>query len=197
MKDKAGKVSLDDILKEQLLKQLPHDILKHLVDRVDKLTFDETAKLADAWFDKDGKPLITTSATSVNSVSRASAPPTPSSTTSAAASAPEPSYTPVFGQDGDDEADINAVRFRQGQKQQFNVNNRGNSRGRGRGSNSNGRGNANNNTNSYGNSSSYSSQPKPQKKVCDFHVKFGEEARRCEKWCLLWPKHAPKGKPAN
>ena len=199
MKDKAGKVSLDDIMKEQLLKQLPPDILKHLVDRVDKLTFEETAKLADAWFDKDGKPLITTSATSINSVGRAPPPPTPSSTTSASASAPEASFTPIFGQDADDESDINAVRFRQGLKQQFNVNNRGNLRGRGRGyGNSNsGRGKPNNNTNSYGNSASYSTQGKPQKKVCDFHVKFGEEARRCEKWCLLWPQHAAKGKPTT
>ena len=198
MKDKAGKVSLDDIMKEQLLKQLPPDILKHLVDRVDKLTFDETAKLADAWFDKDGKSLISTSATSINSVSRAPPPPTPPSTTSASASAPEASFTPIFGQDADNETDINAVRFRQGQKQQFNVNNRGNARGRGRGNgnNSRGRGKTNSNTNSYGDSSSYAPQGKPQKKVCDFHVKFGEEARRCEKWCLLWPQHSAKGKPA-
>ena len=207
MKDKAGKVSLDDIMKEQLLKQLPHDILKHLVDRVDKLTFEETAKLADAWFDKDGKPLIAASTSTVNNVVRA--PPTPSSTAPASASAPEPPFTPVFSQNGDDETDVNAIRFRQGQRQRFDVNNRGGSRGRGRGGgNSSGNGGRNdnggrnqsnnNNTNSYGNSSSYSAQGKPRKKqVCDFHVKFGEEARRCEEWCILWPKHSSaKGKPA-
>ena len=196
MKEKAGDVSLDDILKEQLLKQLPPDVLKQLVDRVDKLSFEDTAKLADSWFDRDGKPLIQTSATGVNSVAAAPPLPTPSSTAPAAASAAAPSFTPVFAPD-EDEADINAIRFRQGQKQQFNVNNRGGSRGRGRG-NGNGGGRQNNNTNSYGSSSSYQTPAeKPKKKVCDFHVKFGDEARRCEKWCMLWPtSQAAKGKPA-
>ena len=200
MKEKAGSVTLDDILKEQLLKQLPPDILKQLVDRVDKLSFEETAKLADAWFDRDGKPLISTSATSVNAVAADAAQPTPSSTASASSTSPAASFTPPFAQ-GDEETDINAIRFRQGQKQQFNVNNRGGSRGRGRGNgNSNSRPQSNNNSNSYGNSSSYpssSSTEKPKKRVCEFHIKFGEEARRCEKWCILWPtSQAAKGKPA-
>ena len=205
MKDKAGSVTLDDILKQQLLKQLPADILKQLVDRVDKLNFEETAKLADAWFDRDGKPLLQTSATGVNHVASDAPQPNTSSTASAsaAATAPNASFTPVFGPD-DDETDINAIRFRQGQKQQFNVNNRGGSRGRGRGNSSgNSRPQSNNNTNSYGNSSSYSgsnsnsNSEKPKKRVCDFHIKFGEEARRCERWCMMWEKHqASKGKPA-
>ena len=196
MKEKAGAVTVDDILKEQLLKQLPPDVLKHLVDRVEKLTFDETAKLADSWFDRDGKPLLQTSATSVNEVAAAPPPQRPSSTASAAASAPPAAAS---GQT-DEETDINAVRFRQGQKQQFNINNRG-GRGRGRGGNSNnnsGNRNQNSNTNSYGNSASYSNATgSSKKKVCDFHIKFGEEARRCEEWCLMWKQHsAAKGKPA-
>ena len=202
MKEKAGAVTVDDILKEQLLKQLPQDVLKHLVDRVDALTFDETAKLADSWFDRDGKPLLQTSATSVNAVAPASHPSIPPSTASAAAPAPSASFTAAYGQD-DEETDVNAVRFRQGQRQNFNVNNRGGSRGRGRGSsNNNGSKKQNNNTNSYGNSASYpssssSSSGASKKKICDFHIKFGEEARRCEQWCLLWPQHpASKGKPA-
>ena len=199
MKEKAGNVSLDDILKEQLLKQLPADVLKHLVDRVDSLSFEDTAKLADSWFDRDGKPLIQSSSTSVNHVAAGTSHPTPSSTAPAAASATATSFTPAFDQD-DEDGDINAIRFRQGQKQQFNVNNRGGSRGRGRANGSSG-GSAkpqNKNTNSYGNSSSYSAPPdKPKKRVCDFHIKFGEEARRCEKWCMMWDQHqAAKGKPA-
>ena len=199
MKEKAGDVSLDDVLKEQLLKQLPADVLKQLVDRVDKLTFEETAKLADAWFDRDGKPLLQTSATGINHVAPDVPQPTPSSTASAAASAPTTSFTPAFNP-GDEEADINAIRFRQGQKQTFNVNNRGGARSRGRGNSKP----QNGNTNSYGNSDSYSasnssssSAEKPKRRVCDFHIKFGEEARRCEKWCFLWPTSpAAKGKPA-
>ena len=204
MKEKAGSVTLDDILKEQLLKQLPPDILKQLVDRVDKLSFEDTAKLADAWFDRDGKPLLQTSATGVNHVAPAPPPPNTSSTASAsaAATAPTTSFTPAFGPD-DDDTEINAIRFRQGQKQQFSVNNRGGSRGRGRGNNNGNSRPQNNNTNSYGNSSSYSgsnsnsNSEKPKKKVCDFHIKFGDEARRCENWCMMWAQHqAAKGKPA-
>ena len=197
MKDKAGTVTVDDILKEQLLKQLPPDVLKHLVDRVEKLTFDETAKLADSWFDRDGKPLLHTSATSVNEVAAAAPPQRPSSTASAAASTPTAPLAAASGQN-DEESDINAIRFRQGQKQQFNINNRG-GRGRGRGnSNNSGNRNQNSNTNSYGNSASYSNASgSAKKKVCDFHIKFGEEARRCEEWCLMWKQHsAAKGKPA-
>ena len=196
MKEKAGNVSVDDILKEQLLKQLPPDVFKQLVDRVDKLTFDETAKLADSWFDRDGKPLIQSPATSVNHVSGARSLPTPSSTASAAASASASSTAPDDPQEEED-ADVNAIRFRQGQKQRFDVNNRGGARGRGRG-NGNSSGRQNNNTNAYGNSASYSAPPAAnKKKVCDFHVRYGEEARRCEKWCILWDKHqSSKGKPA-
>ena len=199
MKEKAGDVSLDDVLKEQLLKQLPPDVLKQLVDRIDKLSFEETAKLADSWFDRDGKPLIQTTATGINNVAAGAPQPTPPSTDSASASAAATSFTPAFAQ-GDEEADINAIRFRQGQKQQFSVNNRGGSRGRGRGGNNSGGKpqNSNNNTNAYGNSSSYSTPAeKPKKRVCDFHIKFGEEARRCERWCMLWStSQAAKAKPA-
>ena len=196
MKEKAGSVTVDDILKEQLLKQLPPDILKQLVDRVDKLTFEETAKLADSWFDRDGKPLIQTPTTAINHIADAPAPSTHSSTLQASASAAATPTTPYALQEGED-TDVNAIRFRQGQRQHFNVNNRGGARGRGRG-NSNSGSRSNNNTNSYGNSASYSAPPAAnKKKVCDFHVRYGEEARRCEKWCILWDKHqSSKGKPA-
>ena len=196
MKEKAGSVTIDDVLKEQLLKQLPADVLKQLVDRVDKLSFEETAKLADSWFDRDGRPLIQSSATSVNHVASAQTAPNAPSTASAAASASTPSSASNLDQD-DADADVNAIRFRQGQKQTFNINNRGGSRGRGRGNGNRG-GRTNSNTNSYGDSASYSAPPTAnKKKVCDFHIKFGEEARRCEKWCLMWEQHqAAKGKPA-
>ena len=195
MKDKAGSVSLDDILKEQLLKQLPQEVFKQIVDRVDNLTCEETATLADSWFDKDGKPLLASNATSINNVDGDAS--TPSSTASAAAAAPT-SFTPAF--DGDEnDTDINAIRFRQGQKQTFNINNRG-GRGRGRGAqNGSGRGNANygNNTNSNSSSSSGSGS-NPKKQVCRFHIKFGDKAENCADWCILNPqRRTPKGKPTS
>ena len=200
MKEKAGTISLDDILKEQLLKQLPAEVFKQIVDRVDDLTCDETAKLADSWFDKDGKSLVSSNATAINNVDNG--PPASSTTASAAASS---SFTHAFDDD-DAETDVNAIRFRQGQKQAFNVNNRESGRGRGRGRGApsgNGRANSNsgsnNNTNSYGSSSSYSSSgSNPKKQVCRFHIKFGDKAENCADWCILNPQRkAPKGKPAS
>ena len=213
MKDKAGSVSLDDIMKEQLLKQLPHEVLKQIVDRVDNLTCEETAKLADAWFDKDGKTLLSSNATSVNNVDsapsraphRPGAPPTSSSTASSASAAASAAFNPDLEHE-DPETDVNAIRFRQGQKQAFNVNNREGGRGRGRGRgapNSSGRNNSNagasnSNTNSYGSSSSYSSfGGAPRKQVCRFHIKFGDKAENCTDWCILNPQKAPKGRPAT
>ena len=196
MKEKAGTVSLDNILKEQLLKQLPHDVLKQIVDRVDSLTCDETAKLADSWFDKDGKTLLASSATSINNVDGDI--PTPSSTTSAAASA---TFTPAFAPE-DPDADINAVRFRQGQKQAFNVQNReaGRGRGRGRGAQSgSGRNSSNPGANNNSSSSSYSAPGgNARKQVCRFHVKFGDQAENCTEWCIFNPQRkTPKGKPTS
>ena len=193
MKEKSGSVSLDDVLKEQLLKELPPDIHRQIIDKVDGLTFEQTGELADKWFDKDGKPLLASNPSSVNSVTFADGAaqrPTPSSSASASAS----SFTPPF-ENPEDDADINAVRFRQGQKQSFRVQNGSTSRGRGqnggqRNRNSsrppnNGNGGGNENGNSGG---------KAQKKVCPFHIKYGDQAERCLPWCILHSQHTLKGK---
>lgn len=209
IEDKTKDVTLDDVRKQQLLKQLPSEVLKHIVDKVEALDFKATATLADSWFDKEGRPLIGQDATSINQVGRQQPPqhpqqpqpqpqpPAPEST--AAAANP---FSQLYSSEAE-EADVNAIRFRQGQRQQVNVSNRG---GRGRPTghgNSNGnnnprRGNSGHNTNSYGSSPSYSnggnnpSSGARPKKVCGFHVRFGEEAQRCESWCMLHPQHQKK-----
>ena len=86
MKDKAGSVTLDDVLKEQLLKELPADIHRQIIDKVDGLSFEQTGELADKWFDKEGKPLLATTPSTINNVSaseNATRPSTPSSSASA------------------------------------------------------------------------------------------------------------------
>ena len=204
MKEKAGKVTLDDILKEQLLKELPPDIHRQIVDRVDGLTFEQTGELADKWFDKDGRPLLSSTPSTVHSVDahgNLPRPSTPSTTASAPAAShgqdDAPSFTPPFS-NPDMDSDINAIRFRQGQKQNFRVQNGANSRGRG---NQNGgqrggqRGGSNSNrgaSSSNGNSSSST-----QKKVCPFHIKYGDQAERCLPWCFLNPQHVLKGKASQ
>ena len=194
MKDKAGTVSLDDILKEQLLKQLPQEVFKQIVDRVDSLSCEETATLADSWFNKDGAPLLNSNATSINSVDGSAS--TPSTTASASAAAASPFTSAFKGDDDDDNTDVNAIRFQQGQKQPFNISNReaGRGRRRGRGAQN---GNGRSNSNAGNNTNSNSSSSNTKKQVCRFHIKFGDEAENCSDWCILNPQRkTPKGKPA-
>ena len=204
MKEKAGKVTLDDVLKEQLLKELPADIHRQIIDKVDGLSFQQTGELADKWFDKDGKPLLSTTPSTIHGISsgeHSSRPPTPAPTASAAASASgysdSSTFTAPFGGQEED-SDINAVRFRQGQKQSFRVKNGSTPRGNG-----NQNGGQNNNQNGGQRNSNNSRPPNnngnstAQKKVCPFHIKYGQQAERCLPWCMLYPQHVPKGKASQ
>ena len=191
MKEKAGTVTLDDILKEQLLKELPSEVHRQIVDKVDSLTFEQTGELADKWFDKEGKMLLSNSSTSVNNVgsSRSSAP-APTASASASSNGPSNFSTP-FSQD-DVETDVNAVRFKQGQKQHVNVNNNSRAAPRGRGSyNSSQRSN-------NSNGSSGGADASGRSKVCNYHIKFGDKAEKCQPWCLLYSQHsASKGRASH
>ena len=164
MKDRAGAVSLDDILKEQLLKELPVDVQRQIADKVSTLTFQQTADLADAYFDKDGKQLHPSTSSTVNSVQR----PTlrqeqPQQPRGAQPAAPS-SYTSPFPADNDD-TNMHAVRFKGGRRQQINLSNRSQSRGRGVSPKVGSRSSVDSqqrpsNTNSDGESSSYSANRK-------------------------------------
>ena len=54
--DKTKDVNIDDIRKEMLLREMPVDIRRMLQERIEDCTFDEAAKAADAYFDKEGRP---------------------------------------------------------------------------------------------------------------------------------------------
>ena len=190
MLEKAGKATIDDILKEHLLNGLPLEVKRQLSGKVENMSAKEVAKMADDFFDKEGRMLHSTPATDVNHVNASSN--HSHSSSSSAPTAPQP-FTEPFPTD--EETDVNAVRFRQGQRQHFNINNRsGNPRSRG-GSNFRGRGSHNNNNN---NNNNRGSNPSGQNKVCYFHNKFGEETRRCEAPCILNKQfEASKGKPSQ
>ena len=57
LKEQTKDVTLDDILKEQLLRELPNDIKKIMGNKVQSMTADEVAKQADSFFDRDGRQL--------------------------------------------------------------------------------------------------------------------------------------------
>ena len=131
MKDKADNVTLDEIMKEQLLRRLPADVRTHLTDKIEGKSGKEVAELADKYFDQDGKLKNKSSASGINAVTSKSAlkhdrlPTRPSTSHASAHTAETTNYTSAF--EPDDDPDINAVRFRQRQKQRFNVNNSGGS----------------------------------------------------------------------
>ena len=199
---------------------MPSDVRKQLASKLDTLDFKETAKECDNYFDKAGKLKEQPTASSINNVGVLKHP--QQQQQQQQQKQPTTTFSTPFSDE--EESDVNAVRFRQGQRQSFNVSNRSSSRGRSssnfgsrggnsnnnnfnpRSNSSNGRfGGASNSSsgNSYnasgGNSynASSSSNP-PNKHVCRFHVKFGEDAENCEgSWCLLKHKVAPKGQASR
>ena len=70
IRDRAGKITIDDLFKEMVLRSLPSDIQRSIADKTDTMTADEAVKLADVFFDKDGQPLHSNSSNSVSSVEK-------------------------------------------------------------------------------------------------------------------------------
>ena len=165
MKDQTQKVTLDTLYKEMLFSSLPADIQRAMADKVETLDADATARLADSYFDKDGKPLVPSS--SINSV--------------------EPLVEEV--DEELQETDVNAAFRRsqtsskpQGRKAPFRQGFRGPSHGQTSNAPSTGSASA---------SASASASSKPSgksglKKICRFHLKFKEKAFSCEQGCVHW-----------
>ena len=73
VKDQIGNITIDDIVKEMVLRELPTDIRRTIHDKVKDLDGAATVKLADDFFDRNGKPIHKTSGTAVNAVEEPSA----------------------------------------------------------------------------------------------------------------------------
>ena len=67
LQDKTKKVKIDDIHKEIILKSLPADVQHSLLDKLEDMSAKELATAADKYFDKEGRP-INSSTASVNAV---------------------------------------------------------------------------------------------------------------------------------
>ena len=67
--DKTKDVTVDDIKKEILLREMPPDVRRMLQERIEGLSFKDAAKIADSYFDSEGRPKHSNPAsTSVNEV---------------------------------------------------------------------------------------------------------------------------------
>ena len=68
LNDKTKDVTLDDIKKEMMMRELPVEIRRMLQERIEKSSFKEAAEIADAYFDRDGQPRHCNS-TAINEIS--------------------------------------------------------------------------------------------------------------------------------
>ena len=67
--DKTKDVNIDDIRKEMMLREMPAEIRRMMQERIEGLEFKAAAEIADAYFDKEGRPRFTNNQASVNEVS--------------------------------------------------------------------------------------------------------------------------------
>ena len=72
IRDKGQQVTIDDLEKQLILRELPPDVQKLLQDKVEGLDAAATASLADKHFDKEGRPL--NPGNSINNVNPAARP---------------------------------------------------------------------------------------------------------------------------
>ena len=173
LEEEVRDVTLDDVKKEHLLKTIPPRIREILGKNVETKTAKEVAKLADDYFDSQGRPLEK-SATSISHVDRQQ-PPTATTATTASTS-----FTSAFE---DTNTDVNFVK-----KPNFRGRQRSQSRPR---FNSNSRQSSNSSTatttSSSNSSSSSSRQQQNSNGLCRFHRMFGDNATKCVSDC---PRHS-------
>ena len=163
-------VTIDNIRKEHLLKTIPPHIRQIMGKEVESMTAADAAKIADTFFDRQGKPLEK-QASSVNQVLTA---PAASSTLPPSTLPSSSSFTSAFS---DDDTDVNAVRSRN-----FRGNDRGRSRNRGQRSQSRPNANRFPNSSSTGNGNN-ENKSSTQQKLCRWHRQFGEKSLKCATDC--------------
>ena len=179
--DKTKGVEIDDIMKEMLLREMPTDVRRMLQERIETTSFKDAAKIADSYFDSEGRPRHTQSSSgSVNEI----------------ADAFDNLATPS-------DEDINAVGRRFQQRQNGKHPNRPRFQQRPKAeqsapaSTSNPRGgtqaNSNENARPPSGRREYKGPPTIQR-LCKYHIQFGDGARTCERGCDKFASTPSNGK---
>ena len=185
IKDKVGDLTLDDIIKEMVLRELPTDIQRTIHDQTKSLDGQATTALADGFFDKDGKPLHKASTASVNNVDH--------------------SHEPIDFEEEDN--DVNAVRLGRKQNHQPRPNQQPN-RNRNsrtpwaprqqssyRPTNNNPQPSRNTPAPPAGEKREHRGATTVKNvKLCRYHHNFGDNALTCEPTCAMYPKWSGNGK---
>ena len=113
----SEKATIDDVRKEVFLQQMPKELSLHIASRVKDLSLQETADVCDEFFDQDGK-MINAAAPSINLVTSSLKQPQQQQQQQLRPTAA--SFTPSFDSQ-ESELEVNAVRFKDGQRQNFTV----------------------------------------------------------------------------
>ena len=193
MKEKAGRVTVDDIIKEQIYRRLPVELQRQLAQEVESMTAAEFAELADSFFDKDGLPIHATTNSSVNAIGGGDSKPfNPNAAATASNSSSNADcFTTPFD---DDYADVNAVRARQAEKQRFN---NSSSRTQSRSNNSNNLQSSNSNNSGRNNNNKRGDKTVINNGICGYHAKFQNDAIRCAPGCNRWSTSQAKNGQAS
>ena len=153
LEDKTKNLTMDDVRKEMLIRELPTDIQRMLQEKIEGLSLQDAAKAADAYFDQDGKPKHINKMSSVNATT-------------------DSDFTSPFSDDGDE---INAVN-RRFPNQRSNNNFRGGNRGKPqRGGSYRPMGNKQ--------APAPKPKPNNDPTLCFYHNEYGNNAKKCEVGC--------------
>ena len=185
VKDKIGDLTVDDIIREMVLRELPVDIQRTIHDQAKALDGTETSKLADSFFDKDGRPLHKPTASAINNVEQC----------------------PGLVDTEDENDDVNAVGFNKARSRKFRPNgqqNRNfNSKTPWAQKQNNGASAPSGNqqqkkpsfTPAFGEKKEHRGPPTVKNvKLCRYHQQFGDNARTCESSCVMFSKWSGNGK---
>ena len=170
IKEQTKGISVDDIHKEMIMRELPTDVQRAMAQKIDTMTAEQTANLADAYFDREGHQLFKQKEVSINEVTEA---------------------TSDLDLDLNDVGDINAVgrgqsRHRQRSRPRFSqpFSDQGQRP-------ANTRSDSKPPSSSSASGSRQSRQPS-YKQICYYHEHFGEKAKRCESNCYQYSKWQAK-----
>ena len=183
IKEKIGTLTIDDLIKEMVTRELPTDIQRTIHESTKSLDGAAAMKVADNFFDKDGRPIHRAASAPVNNV--------------------EPCPNPI---DTDEETDdVNAVgRHRQkgrpfrprGQSKHPNSRTpwapKPGQQQRPQGGNQQGKASF---TPAFAEKKENRGPPTVKNvKLCKFHQQYGDAARTCESSCIMYGKWSGNGK---
>ena len=163
--DKTRDVTIDDIKKEMLVRQMPPEVQRMLQERIEGLTFKDAAKIADSYFDQDGNPRHVDKPAPISAVR-------------------EHIHEPAFP-NSDEEENVNAIGRRSQNRRPWNTNN---------GPQRSSRGGLQKGWHARTATNTTTQQPRsiPQG-LCFYHDKHGDNAERCMIGCPRYDEKRRSG----